>query len=75
MFVRLAKILALLISIALVFAAVAAALFQVLPSPRRETDYLVIGTVATLASLLVLFLILTKTWVKSPGVFFKRRRR
>ena len=75
MLVRLGKVLLLLIGVALVFAAVAAGLFQVMPGPFRKMDYLVIGTLATFASLLVLFLVLIRTWVKAPDLFFKRRKR
>ena len=75
MLARLGKVLLLLIGVALVFAAVSAGLFQVMPSPLGKMDYLVIGTLATFASLLVLFLVLIKTWVKAPDLFFKRRKR
>lgn len=59
----------------MVFAVVAAILSRVIPSPLRSTDYLVIGTVATFVSLVVLFLVLVKTWVKAPDLFYKRREK
>ncbi len=58
-----------------VFAAVVLILYKALPGPHGALDYLVIGTAATLASLLALFVILLKTWVKAPDVFYRRRRR
>ncbi len=58
-----------------VFAAAAAALVRILPEPLNKTDYLVIGTVATFAALLALFLILLKTSIKSRDLFYKERRR
>jgi len=46
---------------ALIFAATVAVLLFVIPGPRKPTDYMVIGAVATLASLLLLFLVLVKS--------------
>ena len=40
----------------------------------KESDYMVIGSVATLVALLVLFLVMVST-TKSRDVFFKRRRK
>lgn len=45
---------------ALVFAAAVGVLLFAIPGPRKPTDYLVIGAVATLACLLLLFLVLVK---------------
>ena len=58
-----------------IFAATAAILANFMPKPLKESDYLVIGSVATLMSLLTLFLALMSTTMKSPDVFFKRRRK
>ena len=58
-----------------VFVLVAFGMLQVMPQPLRESDYLVIGSVATLVSLLVLFLLLVTTSMKSSNIFFKRRRK
>ncbi|MEP6961779.1 MAG: hypothetical protein ABI995_06865, partial [Acidobacteriota bacterium] len=52
------------------FGAVAAGMLRVMPEPLTDSDYLVVGSVATLVALLVLFLGLTK---KSSEVFFKKR--
>ncbi len=58
-----------------VFAAVATILVEVMPRPLRPSDYLIIGSVATLVALLALFLILVSTTLKSSDVFFKRRKK
>jgi hypothetical protein len=69
------RILLLLLGIMLTFAAVVIILLRLVPGPYSELDYLVIGAVATFVSLLLLFLILVKTWVKDRDTFFKRRNR
>ena len=69
------KILVLVLGMMVVFAAVAAILLQVVPGPHRSTDYLVIGTLATFVSLLVLFVVLIKTWVKVPDLFGRKREK
>ena len=58
-----------------VFAASAAVMVQFMPAPLKDTDYLVIGSVATLAALLVMFLTLMATRLKSPDMFFKKRKK
>jgi hypothetical protein len=57
-----------------VFAGVVAVLLQVVPGPHKQLDYLVIGSVATLAALVTLFLVLLGAWGKSSEVFSKRRK-
>jgi hypothetical protein len=57
-----------------VFAMVAGVMLAVMPAPLKESDYMVIGTVATLAALLVLFLVVIST-TKSRDVFFRKRRK
>jgi hypothetical protein len=59
---------------AIVFAVTVALGLKVLPAPHSETDYLVVGSVATFLSLGVLFAVLITTWIKSPEVFFKKPR-
>lgn len=56
-----------------VFATAAAVLVAVMPSPLKDSDYLVIGSIATLISLLVMFIALLATRLKSPDPFFKKR--
>jgi hypothetical protein len=58
-----------------VFVVVAAIMIKLMPSPLKDSDYLLIGSVATLVALLALFLALISTTLKSPDVFFKRRKK
>lgn len=59
-----------------VFAIVAVVLLRVMPAPLRDADYLVIGSVATLISLLTVFLVIITTSAgKAKNPFFKRRRK
>jgi hypothetical protein len=59
----------------LLFAAVAAIMIQLMPEPLSDSDYLVIGSVSTLVALLVLFLLLVSTKMRSSDVFFKKRKK
>jgi amino acid transporter len=58
-----------------VFAVAAVVMVAILPSPLKDSDYLVIGSIATLISLLVMFVALLATRLKSPDPFFKKRRK
>ena len=58
-----------------VFAAVTAILLQLMPGPLKSMDYFVIGTVATLLSLLALFLVKASTSSSGRSGFFKRRKK
>jgi drug/metabolite transporter (DMT)-like permease len=58
-----------------VFGIATAVMVRLMPPPLKETDYLVIGSVATLAALLVMFLTLMATRLKSRDVFFKKRKK
>ena len=58
-----------------VFVVVAALMLKLMPAPLKESDYMVIGSVATLVALGVLFLVLVSTTLKSSDVFFKKRRK
>jgi len=58
--------------VALVFSGVAFLLLQFMPQPLKDSDYLVIGSVGTLVSLVVLFFM---TGAAKTGLFFKRRRK
>jgi len=51
------------LALIVVFVATAAILFQVLPGPHKPADYLVIGGVATLLCLVLLFVVL----IAAPG--------
>jgi hypothetical protein len=54
-----------------VFVIVAFLMLQFMPQPLDNMSYLVIGSVATLLSMLALFV----TLIKSSDTFFKRRRK
>ena len=58
-----------------VFAVTAAVMVAILPAPLKDTDYLVIGSIATLVSLLAMFLVLLATRLKTPDPFFKKRKK
>ena len=58
-----------------VFVVVAAVMLKVMPAPLKESDFIVIGSVATLVALGVVFLGLVTTTLKSSDVFFKKRRK
>jgi hypothetical protein len=45
-----------------------------MPEPRKDVDYLVIGGMATMVSMAVLFASLLRTSHKSGDTFFKRRK-
>ena len=45
----------------LIFVATIGILLNVMPGPHKSTDYLVMGTVATLLCLVLLFVVVTKT--------------
>jgi hypothetical protein len=58
-----------------VFVVVAALMLKFMPAPLKESDYMVIGSVATLLALGAVFLVLVSTTMKSTDVFFKKRRK
>ena len=55
------RTLLLVLGMVAIFAVTVLVLLNVLPGPHKPTDYLVIGAVATLLCLLLLFLALIKT--------------
>jgi len=57
-----------------VFGFTVAVLWWVMPEPRKDVDYLVIGGMATMVAMAVLFVALLKTTFKGTDVFFKRRK-
>jgi Na+/melibiose symporter-like transporter len=71
------------VSRGLVLAGVGLALFgisavvlsQLLPGPHTEKDYFIIGCLATLVALVAVFVLVITTWIRSPNLFFKRRKR
>jgi hypothetical protein len=54
------RTLALAALLVLLFGGTVAVLVNVMPGPHKSTDYLVIGAVATLLCLLLLFVVLVK---------------
>lgn len=58
-----------------VFAVSAAVIVAIMPAPLKDSDYLVIGSIATLVSLLAMFVALLATRLKSPDPFFKKRKK
>jgi hypothetical protein len=69
------RTLVLVLGVLCVFGVVAAIMIKVMPAPLKDSDYLVIGSVATLVSLLTLFFGLVSTSFKSSDTFFKRRKK
>jgi len=58
-----------------IFAVVAWILIGFMPGPMKDSDYLVVGSVSTLAALAALFLVLISTTMKGRDVFFKKRKK
>jgi len=50
-------------------------LLQAVPGPHTEVDYLLIGSISTLSSMAVVFLVVIKTWIRDPEPFFKKRKK
>ncbi|MCI0437426.1 MAG: hypothetical protein L0271_27905 [Gemmatimonadetes bacterium] len=50
-------------------------LVRLVPGPHSETDYLIIGCLATLISLVALFVVVVTTWVKPTHPFYKERKK
>lgn len=63
------------IGVLAIFGVTVAVLTHLMPGPHKETDYLVIGGVATLVSMLTLFVVLVSTVYRSSDTFFKRRKK
>jgi len=60
-----------------IFVTVTLILLKLMPGPHKDSDYLVIGSIATLISLAAVFVLVVTT--TRPGkfsdVFFKKRRK
>jgi hypothetical protein len=69
------RTLSLALALVFIFAAVAGIMLKVMPAPLKDSDYLIIGSVATMASLLMLFVLVVATSGKASSVFFKRRKK
>jgi uncharacterized membrane protein len=70
-----ARTLLLALALVVMFAAVAGIMLKVMPAPLKDSDYLIIGSVATMVSLLLLFVLLNAKSGKASSVFFKRRKK
>jgi hypothetical protein len=70
-----ARGLALGLGAVVVFALVAGIMFALMPMPLKNSDYMVIGSVGTLAALGVVFVVWMSTTMKSADVFFKKRKK
>ena len=62
------------LGIALEFATILIVLLKIFPKPIKQTDYLVIGTLATFVALGTLFGILMTTTLRDPSAFRKIQR-
>lgn len=70
------RMLVLVLAMVFIFGAVAGILLKVMPGPLKDSDYFMIGSVAMLATLGVLFLIIVTTSRKaSTDVFFRKRKK
>jgi len=70
-----ARVAMLLGAAAIVFGITVGVGLHLLPGPHTETDFLVVGSVATLLSLIVVFAVLLATGLRTPNIFFKRRQK
>jgi hypothetical protein len=69
------RTISLALALVFVFAAVAGIMLKTMPAPLKDSDYLIIGSVATMVSLALLFVLLIATSGKASSVFFKRRKK
>jgi uncharacterized membrane protein len=69
------RTISLALAVVLVFAAVAGIMLKLMPAPLKDSDYLIIGSVSTMLSLLLLFVLLIVKSGKASSVFFKRRKK
>lgn len=70
------RVAVLVLAMLFIFGAVAGILVKVMPGPLKDSDYFMIGSVATLAALGVLFLIVVTTSRKaSTDVFIRKRKK
>jgi hypothetical protein len=65
-------------AVLVIFVTVTVILLKLIPGPRKDSDFLVIGSVATLVSLGAAFVMIITTTAR-PGklteIFFKKRRK
>ena len=58
-----------------VFGVVAGILLKVMPGPLKDSDYFLIGSMATIAALALLFAMIAATSKNMGGLFFKRKKK
>ena len=63
------------IGVLAIFGVTVAVLTRLMPGPHKEMDYLVIGGIATLVSMLAVFVVLVSTVYRSSDTFFKKRKK
>jgi len=66
--------LVLVVSVFIAFLVTLAIMWQVMPYPRKNLDYLIMGAASTMVSMVVLFVVLINTTYKRDDIFFKRRK-
>lgn len=69
------RILLLIAAAVAVFSASVGVGLRLLPQPHTDTDYLVVGSVATFLTLGVIFAVVLSAWIKTPDVFFRKRKK
>ncbi|MBI4909512.1 MAG: hypothetical protein HY820_38190 [Acidobacteria bacterium] len=62
------------LGVAVCFLVTIGILWQLMPYPRREIDYLIMGGAASMVAMAVLFIALIKTSLKGSDIFFRRRK-
>lgn len=62
-------------AVLLVFGVTTAIGLRLVPQPHTDTDYLVIGSIATLLALAAMFAVLLSTVFKSGSPLIRRRQR
>jgi ABC-type Fe3+-siderophore transport system permease subunit len=68
------RALTLALAAACIFTVAAAVMLKLMPQPLKDSDYMIVGSVATLLALLGLFLAMVAT-SRSSDVFFKKRKK
>ncbi len=69
------RVIMLILAVAVIFGAVVTIMLKLMPSPLKDSDYFLIGSVATLVSLAVLFVLIVATTKGASDLLFKRRRK
>ena len=56
------------------FIVTVAIMWRLMPYPRKEVDYLVIGGTATMVAMAVLFIVLINTAYRGNDIFYRKRK-